>query len=234
MRSGNSGHQPQNTDHKTGFIHATGLSRKSGLINKTGSVYKTGLMKTEYGQMEYVLGMYALIFVMVLVFASLQIMQYKADSDIAEDALAASCLAALDVDPYRYGLDHRLVINDPVAARRIFEKALKENMNLDAGFKPVSGDDKYISGRVTIDDFRVYLTDGNRVTEIRVTENGTVSSGGTYGTVRTPQGSVVRSAGVYARVSFDTKGFAGVKIRACKEAYAEMLADPAGSGLDRN
>ena len=68
------------------------------------------------GQAEYVLGMYALILVMVLALASLNIMQYKADSDIAEDALAASCLAALDIDPYRYGTDHRLVINDPLSA----------------------------------------------------------------------------------------------------------------------
>ena len=78
------------------------------------------------GQAEYVLGMYSLIFVMIMAMVTLQIMQYKADSDIAEDALAASALAALDIDPYRYGTDHMLVINDPGHAFEIFKSALKK------------------------------------------------------------------------------------------------------------
>ena len=111
MRSGNSGHLRPSTDRVKIMLRSCIASRSPG-------------------QAEYVLGMYALILVMVLALASLNIMQYKADSDIAEDALAASCLAALDIDPYRYGTDHRLVINDPLSARGIFEEALRKNMNL--------------------------------------------------------------------------------------------------------
>ena len=202
MRSVNSEHRLQNTDTCNGRI------------------------KAESGQAEYVLGMYALIFVMVLAMALLQIMQYMADSDIAEDALAASCLAALDVDPYRYGLDHSLVINDPMHARKIFEDALRKNMNLDEEYEPCSGAYKYIAGKVTIEDFRIYLVSGTGVKEIQVTSAGQIETDGTYGEMRTPQGSVVRSAGVYARISFDTEGFPRLHVAACKEAYAEMLADP--------
>ena len=156
------------------------------------------------GQAEYVLGMYALIFVMILSLVTLQIMQYKADSDIAEDALAASALAALDVDPYRYGVDHKL----------------------DADYRPVSQNASYVSGEVTIEDFRIYLVDADEVTEYHVSDNGLDVIKGLYGEMKTPGGQVVRSAGCYAAVSFDTEGFLGVNIRAYKHAYAEMVADP--------
>ena len=178
------------------------------------------------GQVEYVLGMYALTLVMILAMVTLQILQYKADSDIAEDALAASALAALDVDPYRYGADHMLVINDPEHAMEIFENALKANMDLDGDYRPVSGKASYVSGRVSVDDFRIYLVDGDAVTEYRVTDTGTVSLSGLYGEMKTPGGQIVKSAGCYAAISFDTKGFMGTMVRARKDAYAEMVADP--------
>ena len=178
------------------------------------------------GSIEYVVGMYALLFVLVLSMVSLQILQYKADSDIAEDALAASCLAALDVDPYRYGLDHSLVINNPAHARDIFEEALRGNMDLNADMMPRTENTSYIAGKVDIDEFRIYLVDGDNVTEYVVSEYGITENTGTYGVVKTPSGTEVRSAGAYAKISFDTSGIFGVKIRACKEAYAEMLGKP--------
>lgn len=170
--------------------------------------------------------MYALLFVLVMAMVGLQIMQYKADSDIAEDALAASCLAALDVDPYRYGLDHSLVINDPAHAREVFENALSENMGLGADMSPAGNGISYIAGKVDIDDFRIYLVEGDSITEYAVSENGITESVGAYGSVKTPSGLSVRSAGAYAKISFDTEGIFGVRIRACKEAYAEMLGKP--------
>ena len=195
MRSGNTGHPPQNIECAA---------------------------HSSPGQAEYVLGMYALVFVMIIAMATLQIMQYKADSDIAEDALAASCLAALDVDPYRYGTDHTLVINDPAHAREIFENALIQNMDLNADLTP-DEDAPYISGAVSIDDFRIYLVDGDTVTEYTVGASNVVTNTGAYGNMKTPSGTVVRSAGAYARISFDTEGFPGLRIRASKDAYAEMI-----------
>ena len=183
------------------------------------------LRKESPGQIEYVMGMYVLVFVLVMAMVSLQILQYKADSDIAEDALAASCLAALDVDPYRYGLDHSLVVNDPVHARQLFEDALRENMGLSADMS-YSGDGNYIAGEVNIDDFRIYLVDGDNVTEFAVSGYGVTGSTGIYGSMKTPSGLTVRSAGAYAKISFDTYGIFDVRIRACKEAYAEMLGEP--------
>ncbi len=197
MRSVNTEHPPQNTE-----------SRKNA------------------GQAEYVLGMYALVFILVITMASLQIMQYKADSDIAEDALAASCLAALDVDPYRYGADHRLIINDPANAREKFETALKGNMELDDDLAPLRPEGAYISGRVEIKDFRIYMVEGDRVLECIVTPAGIIENRGTYGSVKTPSGAVVGSAGAYAEITFDTEGFLGVHIRADKNAYAEMIGNP--------
>lgn len=210
MRSVNSEHRRQNIDTRNRMV------------------------KAESGQAEYVLGMYALIFVMVLAMALLQILQYKADSDIAEDALAASCLAALEVDPYRYGLDHALIIDDPVHAREVFEDALRKNMNLDEKYEPYLGGDKYIAGKVTIEDFRIYLISGSDVREIQVDAGRQIETDGIYGEMRTPHGCVVRSAGVYARISFDSGGFLGTHVEARKEAYAEMHADPDRSATDRS
>ncbi|MBP5472062.1 MAG: hypothetical protein J6Y12_05245 [Lachnospiraceae bacterium] len=178
------------------------------------------------GKIEYVMGMYALLFVLVMAMVSLQILRYKADSDIAEDALAASCLAALDVDPYRYGTDHCLVINDPVHARQLFEEALRDNMRLEPDMTYSGADDFYITGKVNIDDFRIYTVDGDNVTEYAVSGYGIAESTGVYGSMKTPSGLTVRSAGAYAKISFDTYGIFDVRIRACKEAYAEMLGKP--------
>lgn len=172
------------------------------------------------------MGMYALLFVLVMAMVSLQILRYKADSDIAEDALAASCLAALDVDPYRYGTDHRLVIGDPIHARRLFEDALRDNMRLGPDMTYSGNDDFYITGKVNIDDFRIYVVDGDNVTEYAVSGYGITESTGAYGSVKTPSGLTVRSVGAYAKISFDTYGIFDVRIRACKEAYAEMLGKP--------
>ena len=172
------------------------------------------------------MGMYALLFVLVMAMVSLQILRYKADSDIAEDALAASCLAALDVDPYRYGTDHSLVIGDPVRARQLFEEALRDNMRLGPDMTYSGADDFYITGKVNIDDFRIYTVDGDNVTEYVVSGYGIAESTGVYGSMKTPSGLTVRSAGAYAKISFDTYGIFDVRIRACKEAYAEMLGKP--------
>ena len=180
----------------------------------------------ESGQAEYVMGMYALLFVLIMALAGLQILQYKADSDIAEDAIAASCLAALDVDPYRYGTDHKLVINDPVHARQLFEQALIGNMDLDQDLYPQHENNTYLAGKVDIDDFRIYLVDGDNVTEYTVSESSMTEFIGSYGDVKTPSGLPVRSAGAYARISFDTQGIFGMRVRASKEAYAEMLGKP--------
>ena len=183
-------------------------------------------VRTQPGKIEYVMGMYALLFVLVMAMVSLQILRYKADSDIAEDALAASCLAALDVDPYRYGTDHCLVISDPVHARQLFEESLRENMRLGPDMTYSGNDDFYIMGKVNIDDFRIYMVDGDNVTEYAVSGYGITESTGVYGNMKTPSGLTVRSAGAYAKISFDTYGIFDVRIRACKEAYAEMLGKP--------
>ncbi len=183
-------------------------------------------VRTQPGKIEYVMGMYALLFVLVMAMVSLQILKYKADSDIAEDALAASCLAALDVDPYRYGTDHCLVISDPVHARQLFEESLRENMRLGPDMTYSGNDDFYIMGKVNIDDFRIYMVDGDNVTEYAVSGYGITESTGVYGNMKTPSGLTVRSAGAYAKISFDTYGIFDVRIRACKEAYAEMLGKP--------
>lgn len=195
-------------------------------MRSMNSEHQPRSINREKGQAEYVLGMYALIFVMVLALASLQIMQYKADSDITEDALAASALAALDIDPYRYGADHKLVINDPDHCLEIFKDALKGNMNLDNLYRPADGNTSYISGVVTIEDFRIYLVDADTVTEYRITDFGSVQTIGIYGEMKTPGGQTVKSAGCYAAISYDTDGFLGIKAHAYKDAYAEMIADP--------
>ena len=98
-------------------------------------------------------------------------------------------------------------------------------MNLSADMT-YSGDGSYIAGRVNIDDFRIYLVDGDNVTEYSVSGYGITENTGIYGSMKTPSGLAVRSAGAYARISFDTYGIFDVRIGACKEAYAEMLAKP--------
>lgn len=220
MRSRNTEHPPQNIN-KTGYRTGAIFEICYAFIKK-----KCTKAMDNRGQAEYVIGMYALIFVMVMTLASLQILQYKADSDIAEDALTASALAALDIDPYHYGETHRLIIQNPENARRIFEDALKDNMNLNDVYEPKSGNRSYVSGRVSIDDFRVYLVEDDNVREYIVSPDLVSENVGIYGEMKTPSEKDVVSAGVYAEISFDTSGFMGVQVRAHKNTYVEMMANP--------
>ncbi len=178
------------------------------------------------GSCEYVLGMYALVFVLIMALASMQVMRYKAGSDITEDALAASALAALDADPYIYGQTHSIIINDPRRARGIFESALRDNMKLNDSFEPKGSDPSYIKGRVTVDDFRVYKVEGDRVTEYTVGNYTVTENEGVYGEMTTPSGKDVRSAGVYAEISYEASGFLGISVNAGKNTYVEMMANP--------
>ena len=74
------------------------------------------LQSTESGQIQWVTGLWFLLFLGILLCAALQMDIYRSSSQYLEDALAASNLAAAVVDVEEYGISNEIRIDDPVKA----------------------------------------------------------------------------------------------------------------------
>ncbi len=180
------------------------------------------------GQVEWVMGMFGLLFLMVLGCFELQLCQYYSTAGYLEDALAASGLAAAVIDVESYGIDHSLVIPDAMAAYGLYQKSLGENLELTGSGQCINS--SVMSGPVTIEEFWVYNVRGDQVYAQRVDRGTEESSMGKLGEVKAPNGKVVRSTGVYGEISFPVEGFLGVYMEARKGKLVEVAAKERSMG----
>lgn len=178
------------------------------------------------GQINTVVLMFLIIFIIIMTVFSLQIYQYRSLSIFAEDALAASNLASAVIDIQEYGISHQIVIGNPDRSYQIYQEALKINMGLDDSWKSIKYD--AISGAVEVQDYIIYNV---RDSDIEVYCYGrdtyhTVVRGG-LGFLESPNGKLIETTSVYSRISFPVKGIWDIHT----DAEKEKLVDIAGSGL---
>ncbi|MCR4617223.1 MAG: hypothetical protein K5669_03420 [Lachnospiraceae bacterium] len=171
----------------------------SGLRERPLQNTKGGLIKDESGFAQSVIGLFLILFMIVVIVFVLNVGAYKSLSDKLEDALAESSLAASVIDIERYGTDHSLIISDVAGAYQKYLDTLKINLNL-TGNTP-SGE--FFGGDITIEDFRIYNCVKDSVTEVCV-KDGTVyaKNKGIIGEMRAPNGQVVVNTGIYSEISF--------------------------------
>ncbi len=161
---------------------------------------KKNLFKDEAGFANSCVGLFIMLFFVVMLIFVIDIAAYKSLSDKMEDALAASGLAACVIDIKRYGKDHSVVIADPGDAFEKYKETLEINMNL---LGNIPGADSFIDGPVKIDTFRVYNCEGSKVTEYVYNDEVYVGENvGTLGNVKAPNGQLVTETGVYSEISF--------------------------------
>lgn len=185
---------------------------------------------TESGQVEWVMGLFFLLFLGVLLCAVLQIDIFRSSSRYLEDALALSNLASAVVNVEEYGISHRLVIDDPRQAYERYRTAVKGNLNLDENWECQAV--QMISGPVSIVNYTVYNVSGGDVEVSHFDENGLLTQWNeTLGNAVAPNGVAIESTGVYSEISYEVEGLLGVKAKAHKGKLADIVAEEQNDDL---
>ena len=185
---------------------------------------------TESGQVEWVMGLFFLLFLGVLLCAVLQIDIFRSSSRYLEDALALSNLASAVVNVEEYGISHRLVIDDPRQAYERYRTAVKGNLNLDENWECQAV--QMISGPVSIVNYTVYNVSGGDVEVSHFDENGLLTQWNeTLGNAVAPNGVAIESTGVYSEISYEVEGLLGVKAKAHKGKLADIVSEEQNDDL---
>lgn len=159
-------------------------------------------MKKREGKIEVGVPLYLLLFILVIIIYVIQMYKLRIVSAMAEDALAASNLAAAVVDIKEYGITGNLIIESPSSAYMVYQETLKVNMSLDDNWMSINSN-SVISGQVEIVDFIIYNVRGSNV-EIHsfgrnpyslIMENG-------LGTVSAPDGKIIENTSIYSCITF--------------------------------
>lgn len=176
------------------------------------------------GQAEWVLGMFFLLFLVVMLCTQLQLDMYQTSALYLDDALAASNLASAIIDLEEYGATYTICIADPLDAYRLFCDAVKSNLQLGDGWTNM--DTGIIEGMVTVEDYIIYNVKGDFVTSYRVTGNGKVQKQqGRLGMVQAPNGVTIESTSVYSEIAFPVKGLFGHITEAHKGRLVDIVTN---------
>ena len=181
----------------------------------------------ESGQIEWLTGLFFLLFLGILLCTCLQIAAYRASALYLEDALAASNLASAVIDLEEYGKSHVLLIEDPQEAYAIFCEAVCENLQLNEAWE--CDNKALISGKVSVESYIVYNVNEDEVTVYEVSDNGGINQWqGSLGGVAAPNGTTVTSTSIYSELSFPIDGFFGVSVIAHKGQLVDIVAEREG------
>ena len=187
---------------------------------------------TESGQVAWVTGLFFLLFMGILLYASLQLEAFRSSSRYLEDALALSNLASAVVDVEEYGISNQLVISDPAQAYERYKAAVKENLNLNENWEsPAAG---MISGPVTILNYTVYSVSGKNVDISCFDHNGAMTQWREpLGSAVAPGGVLIESTGVYSEITYQVDGLFGVFVEARKGKLVDIVENDNSSAVQK-
>lgn len=173
------------------------------------------------GTTGWTVGLFFLLFLAVYLCAFLQLELYRTASLYLEDALAASNLASAVVDLEEYGISHKILIEDPKTSYGLYKWAVRENLNLDEGWR--GKDEGVISSEVRVVEYTVYNVSGEEVMIYHFDENGVLSQrSGVLGYVETPEGRKIENTSIYSEIAFTLKGALGMEAEAHKGNLADI------------
>lgn len=178
----------------------------------------------EAGQLEWVTGLFFLLFLGILLCGTLQLDVFRASAAYLEDALAASNLASAVIDVEEYGISHTILVKDPDEAYGIYLSALRGNLNLNEDWESSAGG--LIGGRVSVLSYIIYNVIEDRVEIYHYDEEGRMSfSLGETGAVLSPGGKRIENTSIYSEVAYPVGGILGVEAVAHKSNLADIVAN---------
>ena len=180
--------------------------------------------KTEQGKVEWVTGLFFILFLGILLCASLQLESFRSSARYLEDALAASNLASAVIDVEEYGRTHKVRIADTQKAYERYRTAVKGNLNLNEAWEcPNRG---LISGPVQVMNYTVYNVSGNDVEISRFDENGLLTQWQeTLENAEAPDGKIIENTGVYSEIKYRVNGMLGVEEEARKGKLVDIVSE---------
>ena len=180
--------------------------------------------KTEQGKVEWVTGLFFILFLGILLCASLQLESFRSSARYLEDALAASNLASAVIDVEEYGRTHKVRIADTQKAYERYRTAVKGNLNLNEAWEcPNRG---LISGPVQVMNYTVYNVSGNDVEISRFDENGLLTQWQeTLGNAEAPNGKIIENTGVYSEIKYRVNGMLGLEEEARKGKLVDIVSE---------
>lgn len=178
------------------------------------------LQSTSDGQVGWAIGLWYLLFFSVLLAVCLQIEGYRASSVYMEDALALSNLAAAVIDIEEYGRTGQVMIGNVYEAKARYEKALQENLGLNASWE--CANKAMISGPVRVDRFIVYNVTEEETISYVFDENGNLQIAGGPGRPTAPNGIPVEATGIYSEISYELEGLFHTRVSAHKGKLVDV------------
>ena len=175
-------------------------------------------------EIELACGLFFCLFLFVLLVVQMELFRYHTSALYLEDALAASGLAAAVVDLEEYGLTNEIIIRDRENCYEQYEQALCRNLGLDEQWQ--SGNEQLIAGNVKLERFIIYNVSfgGSSCEDRDARGNWNVQQAPGDG-MYAPNGRLVEQTGVYGEVSYDVKGFLGIRLRARKGVLVDVVSD---------
>lgn len=195
---------------------------RSNLLRRmTDRCTARGLSKSQ-GQIQWVMGLFFIVFFSVLLCAQLQLELYRSAAWYLEDALAASNLASAVIDIEEYGKSHKILIADYREAYERFCVAVQGNLHLDEQWQ---GNNKnLIAGTVTVEKYAVYNVNDEEVEVYVVNSRGEeILWEGALGAVSAPNGIPIESTSVYSEISFPVEGVFGSTVIAHKGKLVDIV-----------
>lgn len=182
------------------------------------------MLSRKQGSIQWVTGLFFLLFLMILLCAEVQLDVYRASSLYLEDALAASNLASAVIDIEEYGISHTVQIANATEAYERYKDAVKENLGLNESWECANS--ALISGAVTIEKYIIYNVEKEIVNIFHVSGNGGIrAEQGVLGNVTAPNGVPIETTGIYSEISFPVKGLFGITVQAHKGNLADIVAE---------
>lgn len=186
----------------------------------------------EKGSIEWVTGLFFILFLSVFLCAGMQLELYRNSSLYLEDALAASNLASALIDVEEYGVSNQICITNVEDSYRRYLEAVKKNLNLNEQWEAVNT--TLISGKVEIVNYIVYNVQKSRDEEEQlprlivttVDSDGRISARtGNLGQERAPNGVLIEETGVYSELTFPVKGWFGTIVQARKGKLVDIVSN---------
>lgn len=175
------------------------------------------------GQVDFVLGMFLLLLVVLLVGYAGRVSAIQATGDFTEDALAGALLSAAIVDVEEYGKSGVIRIADAGRAYGLFADSLRFNLQLEEG--NYSTKEELLYGRVSVLSFEIYNVRNDEVECVRVEDGKEIYRElvGKCGEARTPDGTIVENTTLYGKIGFFVKGMFSDSIYATKEKSIDIV-----------
>lgn len=197
--------------------------KNNGFLQQKIKRLKRSLGCRQAGRAEWVVGMFYLLFLMVVLCVQLETARHQAAGDYLEDALAASNLASAVIDYREYGRSHTVRIADFEEAYNRYLTAITGNLGLSSDGYP--GQDGVIGGKVEIVNYTIYNVEGDMVVGWTKAEDGSgCAFAGSRSTMCAPNGQPIEHTSVYSEIAFEVRGLFGIQVQAHKGKLVDILA----------